>query len=79
MGKLRDRVKSGLKAAETNRAKHGEDFYQRINSMSHLEGHTGGFASQKVGKDGLTGRERARLAGSKGGKKSRRQAVCSNA
>ncbi|MBR3169177.1 hypothetical protein IKF23_01935 [Candidatus Saccharibacteria bacterium] len=26
----------------------------------------GGFASQKVGKDGLTGRERASLAGLKG-------------
>ena len=26
----------------------------------------GGFASPKVGKDGLTGRERARLAGLKG-------------
>lgn len=26
----------------------------------------GGFASQNIGKDGLTGRERARLAGLKG-------------
>lgn len=35
-------------------------------------GRTGGFASDKKGEDGLTGRERARLAGSKGGRISRR-------
>lgn len=32
----------------------------------------GGFASDKVGADGLSGRERARIAGQKGGRKSRR-------
>ena len=31
----------------------------------------GGFGSEKVGKDGLTGSERARLAGTKGGKAKR--------
>lgn len=35
-------------------------------------GHTGGFASEKVGKDGLTGWERAAKVGSVGGKISRR-------
>lgn len=35
-------------------------------------GHTGGFASDKVGKDGLTGWERASKVGSVGGKISRR-------
>lgn len=32
----------------------------------------GGFASNKIGKDGLTGKERAEIAGRKGGLKSRR-------
>lgn len=32
----------------------------------------GGFASEIHGKDGLTGQERARIAGRKGGKKSKR-------
>lgn len=32
----------------------------------------GGFASDIVGKDGLTGRERSRIAGQKGGKISKR-------
>ena len=32
----------------------------------------GGFGSKKIGKDGLTGRERAKKAGSIGGRNSRR-------
>ncbi len=32
----------------------------------------GGFASEIEGKDGLTGHERAKIAGQKGGKKSKR-------
>lgn len=43
--------------------------------MGRKGGHiskTGGFASDKVGSDGLTGKERARLAGRKGGKISKR-------
>ena len=35
-------------------------------------GYKGGFASNEVGEDGLTGRERAKLAGAKGGAISRR-------
>lgn len=62
----------GVKAAATNRAKHGEDFYKRIGAKGGRLGRTGGFASDVVGKDGLTGRERARLAGAVGGFKSRR-------
>lgn len=34
--------------------------------------YTGGFASSKIGEDGLTGYERARIAGAKGGHISRR-------
>ena len=35
-------------------------------------GYKGGFASDKVGEDGLTGRQRASIAGAIGGFKSRR-------
>lgn len=62
----------GAKAAETNKKKHGKDFYARIGRMGGKNGHTGGFASEKVGDDGLTGYERAKVAGSKGGAISKR-------
>ena len=62
----------GQKAAETNKLKHGKDFYARNGSMGGKKGTTGGFASQKVGADGLTGIERAKEAGKKGGKISKR-------
>ena len=62
----------GAKAFQTNVAKYGTDFYARIGAMGGKLGKTGGFASAKVGKDGLTGRERARLAGATGGRISRR-------
>jgi outer membrane lipoprotein SlyB len=62
----------GLKAKQTNIERHGEDFYRRIGSKGGKNGHTGGFASDKVGEDGLTGRQRAVLAGAIGGHISRR-------
>ncbi len=62
----------GAKAASTNKTKYGADFYARIGAMGGKLGKTGGFASNQVGKDGLTGRERARLAGAAGGRISRR-------
>ncbi len=62
----------GAKAAATNKNKYGPDFYARIGAMGGKMGKTGGFASAQVGKDGLTGRERARLAGAAGGRISRR-------
>ena len=62
----------GQKAAITNKKKHGEDFYKNIGRKGGRNGHTGGFASDVVGTDGLTGKERAKLAGAKGGKKSKR-------
>lgn len=65
-------IEGGRKAAATNRAKNGADFYSRIGRMGGKKGTTGGFASTKIGADGLTGRERAVLAGSKGGRKSKR-------
>ena len=62
----------GAKAASTNRTKYGKDFYARIGAMGGKLGRTGGFASNTVGKDGLTGRERAAQAGAAGGRISRR-------
>ncbi len=67
----------GMKARNTTYAKFGKDFYRNIGKMASHPG-TGGFASEKVGKDGLTGRERARKYGAIGGRKSRRGAKCSN-
>ena len=66
-------TKDGGKAASyTNKAKYGEDFYINIGALGGKAGKTGGFASEKVGVDGLTGKERASKVGAKGGTKSRR-------
>jgi hypothetical protein len=40
--------------------------------MGGSKGRTGGFASDKVGPDGPTGRQRARIVGAKGGRISQR-------
>ena len=53
----------GLKASKTNIKLHGKDFYKRIGQIGGRNGHTGGFAANP---------ELARIAGRKGGKKSRR-------
>lgn len=62
----------GRRAAATNKERHGKDFYARIGSRGGKNGHTGGFASDVVGKDGLTGTQRAKIAGAIGGRKSKR-------
>lgn len=56
----------GIKAAATNKAKHGEDFYKKVGALGGRNGHTGGFASNPA---------LAALAGAKGGRKSRRTGV----
>ena len=53
----------GQKAAETNKAKHGPDFYAQIGRKGGRNGHTGGFAANP---------ELAKIAGAKGGRKSKR-------
>lgn len=62
----------GRKAAATNKQRYGEGFYGQIGSIGGKRGTSGGFASTIVGDDGLTGKERARVAGRLGGLKSRR-------
>lgn len=54
----------GQRAAATNKAKHGINFYAEIGAKGGRNGHTGGFASNP---------ELARIAGSKGGKISKRK------
>jgi general stress protein YciG len=53
----------GQKAAATNKAKYGVNFYASIGKKGGQNGHTGGFAAN---------RELARIAGAKGGRISRR-------
>lgn len=53
----------GAKAAATNKRKYGKEFYARIGQVGGRLGRTGGFYNN---------REAARLAGAKGGRKSKR-------
>lgn len=53
----------GMKAAKTNLLRHGPDFYREIGRRGGKNGHTGGFAANP---------ELAKIAGSKGGRISRR-------
>jgi general stress protein YciG len=64
----------GQRAAAKNLAK-DPNFYAKIGARGGKNGRTGGFASQVVGDDGLTGAERARIAGARGGRISRRKKV----
>lgn len=62
----------GQRAAQTNKRKYGEDFYKRLGAMGGGKSRTGGFGCQTVGADGLTGKQRARIAGAQGGRSSRK-------
>lgn len=53
----------GKKAAETNKAKYGTEYYRSIGRIGGHNGHTGGFAANP---------ELAKIAGARGGRKSRR-------
>lgn len=62
----------GQNAARRNKELYGDDFYVVIGSLGGKKGRTGGFGSPNVGKDGLTGPQRASVAGKKGGTLSKR-------
>ena len=62
----------GLKTRQAIVSKYGEDYWKKIGAIGGTKGTTGGFASHYRGADGLTGRERAKIAGSQGGKLSKR-------
>lgn len=56
----------GKAAAATNKAKYGDEFYKKIGAIGGKKGRTGGFYAN---------RELARIAGTKGGKNSRRRKI----
>ena len=60
----------GKKAAATNKAKYGRDFYAEIGRKGGKNGHTGGFAANPA---------LAKIAGAKGGRISRRGKAKKNA
>lgn len=62
----------GKKAAAKNLAS-SPNFYAEIGRKGGRNGKTGGFASEFVGNDGLTGPQRAKIAGRKGGRISKRK------
>lgn len=62
----------GIRAAKTNKAKYGDNFYREIGAKGGRNSSTGGFASDIVGKDGLTGRERAAILAKKSGRMGKR-------
>lgn len=61
-------VAGGKKAAATNLARHGKDFYKNIGRIGGRNS-TGGFAANP---------ELARIAGAKGGRISRRRKAVNN-
>lgn len=56
----------GLKAAKTNKLRHGSDFYRKIGAMGGAKSRGGGFAYDRA---------LASRAGKLGGKASRRTAI----
>ena len=63
MFKMAGTKAGGQKAAATNKALHGSDFYAKIGAIGGKKGRTGGFAANPA---------LARIAGAKGGRISRR-------
>lgn len=64
--------KGGKSASSIIREKYGDNHYKRIGKLGGGKSRGGGFASTQVGKDGLTGSQRAKLAGRIGGQLSKR-------
>lgn len=56
----------------TVKQRHGDNFYGKIGSKGGKLSRNGGFASEKIGPDGLTGRQRASVEGRIGGSISKR-------
>lgn len=69
-----DKSRKKYRVEANDRIPEGKQFSTREEAQKYVNRyyHAGGFASEKVGKDGLTGYERAKKAGQKGGLISRR-------
>ena len=65
----------GRKLSATIRAKYGDNFWKEQGAIGGRNSNNGGFASEKLNKNGLTGAEQARLSGAKGGAISKRNKV----
>lgn len=61
-------IEGARKASNKIKKTYGKDHYARIGRLGGQKSNNGGFASNTIGKDGLTGKERAIIAGRKGGK-----------
>lgn len=65
-------TKESAKKGRDTRLARDPDFYRNIGRKNAgIPKPTSGFGSQKIGKDGLTGEQRAKKVGSIGGRKSR--------
>lgn len=69
----------GLKARDKILERYGKDHYKNMGRKGGLKnnGHLG-FGSLEIGKDGLTGQQRARIAGAIGGRISKRGCAKAN-
>ena len=66
-------TKAGAAAAAlTIKKRYGANFYSSIGEVGGKNSNTGGFASEKRDKNGMTGAERAAHYGKVGGSKSKR-------
>lgn len=61
-----------FKEVAKRRLEKDPDYYKKLGHLGGIVSSKGGFASDKVGHDGMTGRERARVVGARGGRLSRR-------
>lgn len=53
---------SAKKAYQTRIERHGKESVQNMHSAGGRASRVGGFGTTEIGEDGLTGRERARMA-----------------
>ena len=69
MTELTKKQIGGLKSAHTLRKRYGSDYYARLGARggNAVRKRFGGFGSNVLGKDNLTGEQRSVIAGRKGG------------
>ena len=60
---MEEKIQGGIKAAKTTKERKGQDFHCIVGALGGKASRNGGFASDKIGADGLTGRQRAALMG----------------